>query len=143
MRHSERRMAMLATLRAHLGEKVSIEPAILEAHGEDQSYPGLHPPLAVVFAESVEDVQAVLAWCRENQMPVIPYGAGSSLEGQITALLPAVSLDLSRMNRVLEIRPDDFLVVVEPGVTRESLQHALRDTGLFFPVDPGADATLG
>ncbi len=134
---------MIATLKARLGEKVSDDPAILEVHGKDASYPKVVPPLAVVFAESREDVQEVLAWCRENHTPVIPYGSGSSLEGQIIPHIPAVSLDFSRMNRVLEIRPEDFLVAVEPGITRQALENALRDTGLFFPVDPGANASLG
>src|SRR5215469_8221509 len=134
---------MLATLKDQFGEKVSFDPAILEAHGRDRSYPAVQPPEAVVFAESVEDVQQMLAWCRTQHMPLIPYGSGSSLEGQIIPHIPAVSLDFSRMNRVLEIRPEDFLVAVEPGITRERLENELRDTGLFFPVDPGANATLG
>lgn len=133
---------MLATLKARLGEKVSDDLAILEIHGKDASYPQVIPPLAVVFAESLEDVQQVLSWCRENHTPLIPYGSGSSLEGQIIPSVPAISLDFSRMNHVLEIRPEDFLAVVEPGVTRESLAMALQDSGLFFPVDPGANASL-
>lgn len=134
---------MTVTLQNLLGEKVSLDPAILEAHGHDSSYPEMHPPEAVIFAESVEDVQKVLAWCRKHQMPLIPFGAGSSLEGQVTPQAPAVSLDFSRMNHILEVRPQDFLVAVEPGVTREELNRALQDSGLFFPVDPGANASLG
>src|SRR5260221_3785760 len=76
-------------------------------------------------------------------MPLIPFGAGSSLEGHVTPIAPAISLDFSRMNRVLDMRPQDFLVTVEPGVTREQLDRALQDSGLFFPVDPGANASLG
>jgi D-lactate dehydrogenase (cytochrome) len=134
---------MIATLIDLLGEKVSFDPTILEAHGKDTSYPEVHPPEAVVFAESVEDVLKVLAWCHNHQTPVIPFGTGSSLEGHITPISPAISLDFSRMNRILEVYPQDFLVAVEPGVRREELNHALRETGLFFPVDPGANATLG
>jgi D-lactate dehydrogenase (cytochrome) len=134
---------MIETLKARLGEKVITDPAVLEAHGKDTLYPEVYPALAVVFAESVEDVRSVLAWSRENSTPVIPFGAGSSLEGNITPQSPVISLDLSRMNRVLEVRPEDFLVVVEPGVTREALSARLRDHGLFFPVDPGANASLG
>jgi len=134
---------MIATLQDQFGEKVSFDPAILEAHGRDSSYPVIQPPEAVVFAESVEDVQKVLAWCRANRMPLIPFGAGSSLEGHVTPISPVISLDFSRMKRVLDIRPQDFLVTVEPGITREELDSALQDTGLFFPVDPGANATLG
>lgn len=134
---------MLTTLKALLGEKVSTNPTVLTAHGQDKSYPEIYPPLAVVYAESVKDVQDVLHWCREHHTPVIPFGAGSSLEGQLTPQTPVVSLDLSRMNRVIDVRPEDFLVTVEPGVTREALHAALHNTGLFFPVDPGANASLG
>jgi len=134
---------MIETLKARLREKVTTDPALLEAHGKDTLYPEVYPALAVVFAESVEDVRSVLAWARENLTAVIPFGAGSSLEGNITPQSPAISLDLSRMNQVLEVRPQDFLVVVEPGVTREALNIALHDYGLFFPVDPGANASLG
>jgi D-lactate dehydrogenase (cytochrome) len=134
---------MIATLQDLFGEKVSIDPTILEVHGKDTSYPEVRPPEAVVFAESVEDVLKVLAWCREHRIPAIPFGIGSSLEGHITPNSPAISLDCSRMNRILEVYPQDFLVNVESGVRREELNHALHDFGLFFPVDPGANATLG
>src|SRR5579885_1053119 len=134
---------MLATLQKRLGAKVVVDPAVLEAHGQDKNYPQVFPPLAVVFAESVADVQETLSWAREMQVPVIAYGAGSSLEGQLTPQQPVISLDLSRMKRVLSVRPADFLVEVEPGVTREELNAAIAETGLFFPVDPGANATLG
>src|SRR5579885_3366109 len=139
----QRRVPMIATLKARLGEKVSDDPAILESHGKDASYPRMIPPLAVVYAGSLEDVQETLAWCRENHIPLIPYGSGSSLEGQIIPHVPAITLDFSRMKRVLEIRAEDFLAVVEPGITREELEKELQDTGLFFPVDPGANASLG
>lgn len=134
---------MLAMLQERLGVKVVTDPTVLATHGQDKNYPQVYPPLAVVFAEQVEDVREALAWSREAGIPVIPYGAGSSFEGQLTPQGPALSLDLSRMNRVLSIRPADFLVEVEPGVTREALNAAIQDIGLFFPVDPGANATLG
>lgn len=134
---------MLTQLQERLGTKVVTDPAVLEAHGQDKSYPQVYPPVAVVFAESVADVQAALAWARAENMPVIPYGGGSSLEGQLTPQGPALSLDVSRMKRILSIRPADFLVEVEPGITREDLNAALEEAGLFFPVDPGANATLG
>src|SRR6266849_1820449 len=134
---------MLATLKDYFGEKVSFDPAILEAHGRDSSYPAVQPPEAVVFAESVEDVQKILAWCRTQHMPLIPFGAGSSLEGHVTPIAPAITLDFSKMNHILDVYPQDFLVAVEPGVTREQLDRALQDIGLFFPVDPGANASLG
>ncbi|HWE60540.1 MAG TPA: FAD-binding oxidoreductase [Chloroflexota bacterium] len=134
---------MLATLKAALGEKVSTSLSVLEAHGRDENYPEAHAPLAVVFAESVSDVQTALAWARERHIPIIPFGVGSSLEGHLVPQGPAISLDLSRMNHIVAIRAADFLVTVEPGLTRTALNAALRDRGLFFPVDPGADASLG
>ncbi|AEB12706.1 FAD-binding oxidoreductase [Marinithermus hydrothermalis] len=136
---------MLAgTLRQVLGEaKVSTSPSVLEAHGRDEGYPEVRPPLAVVFAETVADVQAVLEVARREGVPVIPFGAGTSLEGALVPQGPAISLDLSRMNQILEVRPEDFVAVVEPGVTRKRLNERLRREGLFFPVDPGADASLG
>lgn len=134
---------MLAKLQERMGAKVVLEPAVLDAHGQDRNYPQVYPPLAVVFAESVEDVREALSWAREAGVAVIPYGAGSSLEGQLTPQGPTLSLDLSRMKRVLSVRPGDFLVEVEAGLTREELNAAIRETGLFFPVDPGANATLG
>src|SRR5713101_6357470 len=134
---------MIATLKDLFGEKVSFDPTILEIHGKDTSYPEVLSPEAVVFAESVEDVLKVLAWCYEHRTPVIPFGVGSSLEGHITPISRAISLDCSRMNHIIEVYPQDFLVAVEPGVRREELNHTLRDFGLFFPVDPGANATLG
>jgi D-lactate dehydrogenase (cytochrome) len=134
---------MLASLQERLGAKVVLEPAILTQHGQDRNYPEIYPPVAVVFAENIEDIRAALTWARETNTPVIPYGAGSSLEGSLTPQSPVLSLDLSRMKRLLEVRPADFLVEVEPGLTREELNAALKETGLFFPVDPGANATLG
>ena len=112
-------------------------------HGKDEGYPEARPVLAVVYPEGVEDVQKALQWARAWGVAVIPFGAGTSLEGHLYPVREAISLDLSRMNRVLEVRPQDFLCVVEPGLTRKALNEALKGTGLFFPVDPGADATLG
>lgn len=134
---------MLATLQERLGAKVVVDPVVLEAHGQDRSYPRIYAPLAVVFAETVADIQEALRWAREVGVAVIPYGAGSSLEGQLTPQGPALSLDLSRMKRLLSLRPADFLVEIEPGLTREELNTAIKESGLFFPVDPGANATLG
>lgn len=134
---------MLSALQTLFGEKASINQSILETHGRDENFPGIHPPLAVVFADSVTDIQHALAWAREHQIAVIPFGAGTSFEGQLIPQGPAISLDLSRMNKIIEIRGPDFLVEIEPGVTREQLDKALRYHGLFFPVDPGSNATLG
>jgi D-lactate dehydrogenase (cytochrome) len=134
---------MVEHLKEILPARVSTSPADLNTHGKDESYPIHHPPMAVVWAENLADVQTTLAWAREYHTPVIPFGAGTSIEGHIIPQGPAISLDVSRMNRVLEIHPEDFMAVVEPGLTRKTLNEALKGTGLFFPVDPGADATLG
>jgi D-lactate dehydrogenase (cytochrome) len=126
--------------------QVSTSPSVLEQHGRDENYPEVRPPLAVAYAESKEDVQTVLEWCRTWRIPLIPFGAGTSLEGALVPArpdVPVLSLDLSRMNQVVSIQPDNFLAVVQPGITRSALNEALRYTGLFFPVDPGADASLG
>ncbi|MCS7067053.1 MAG: FAD-binding oxidoreductase [Meiothermus sp.] len=136
-------MVMLESLKHLLPQKVSTAPADLETHGKDESYPLRKPPLAVVFAESPADIQTTLAWARANHVPVVPFGAGTSIEGHVIPQGEALSLDVSRMNRILEVRPQDFMVVVEPGLTRKALNEALKGTGLFFPVDPGADASLG
>src|SRR5258708_8132544 len=134
---------MIATLKDLLGGKVSFDPWVLEAHGKDASYPEIHLPQAVVFAESVEDVLKVLAWCRQHHTPVIPFGSGSSLEGNIIPQAPAITLDFSKMNHILDVYPQDFLVAVEPGVNPEEINNPLHDTGLFFPVHPRANAPLG
>src|SRR5215471_3412988 len=126
--------------------QVSTSPSVLEQHGRDENFPEVRPPLAVAYVESKEDVQTVLEWCRTWHIPLIPYGAGTSLEGALVPArldVPILSLDLSRMNQVVSIQPDNFLAVVQPGITRTALNEALRYTGLFFPVDPGADASLG
>jgi D-lactate dehydrogenase (cytochrome) len=132
-----------ALLEALGPDRVSTVESVLDQHGGDEGYPERRRPLAVAFAESTEDVRATLAVARSHRVPVIPYGAGSSLEGALVPLHDAISLDLSRMNRVLDVRPQDFLAVVEPGLTHTALNRALRRYGLFFPVDPGADASLG
>jgi D-lactate dehydrogenase (cytochrome) len=126
--------------------QVSTSPSVLEQHGRDENFPEVRPPLAVAYAESREDVQTVLEWCRAQRVPLIPFGAGTSLEGALVPArpdVPVLSLDLSRMNKVVSIQPDNFLAVVQPGITRTALNEALRYTGMFFPVDPGADASLG
>ncbi|WP_299429322.1 FAD-binding oxidoreductase [uncultured Meiothermus sp.] len=134
---------MVESLKKILPQKVSTAPTDLEAHGKDESYPIHHPPMAVVYAENLSDIQTALAWTRKHHIPVIPFGAGTSLEGHVVPQGPAISLDVSGLNRVVQIHPEDFMAVVEPGLTRKSLNEALKGTGLFFPVDPGADASLG
>ncbi len=126
-----------------LGERLTRNAVIREQHGRGEAFPETHPPEAVAFPESTAETAAILRICHRHGVPVVPYGAGSSLEGHVAAIHGGVSLDLSRMDRILEIAAEDMNVRVEAGVTRKQLNHALRDTGLFFPVDPGADATLG
>lgn len=133
----------LEALHQALGNKVVMSKAVREQHANITTYLPNEPADAVVFAESVEDVQATLAICRVHHMPVIPYGTGTSLEGHVNAPRGGVCLDLSRMNRILAIHAEDLDCVIEPGVTRKRLNEDLRDQGLFFPIDPGADASLG
>ena len=135
--------AMLDALRARFGDRLSTAEAVRAHHGRDESAYDPMLPDAVVFAQTTEDVAAVAKLCFEHEIPLIPYGAGSSLEGHLLAVAGGVSLDLSQMNRVLSVHPEDLTVTVEPGVTRKQLNTEIRDTGLFFPIDPGADASIG
>lgn len=131
------------TLRNQMGALVSTSDAILSHHGQNESYFPVTLPDAVAFPSSTQDVQTIVRICAEHHCPIIPWGVGTSLEGHALASQGGLSLDMSRMNSVLEIHPEDMDVVVQPGVTREALNDDLRATGLFFPVDPGANATLG
>ena len=114
-----------------------------EQHGKDISFHEAHLPDAVVFAESAEEVQQIVQLCARHKTPIIAFGTGTSLEGHISAPNGGISLDLSRMNKVLTVNEADLDVVVQPGVTRKQLNEYIRATGLFFPIDPGADASLG
>ena len=135
--------ALLEALTAALGERVSTAQAVREHHGRDESPFDPVLPDAVVFAEHTEDVQTAVKLCAQYDVPVIAYGNGSSLEGHLLAVEGGVSIDLSRMNNVLSIHAEDLTATVQAGVSRKALNEALRDTGLFFPIDPGADASLG
>jgi D-lactate dehydrogenase (cytochrome) len=135
--------AMLEALKAHFGDRCSTALAVREQHGRDESPYDVPPPEAVVFCESTEDVAAVVKLADTHAVPVIPYGAGSSLEGHLLAVQGGVSIDLSRMNRVVALQAEDLTVTVQPGVTRTQLNNEIRHSGLFFPIDPGADASIG
>ncbi|TDP72486.1 FAD-binding oxidoreductase [Roseateles toxinivorans] len=134
---------MLEALKARFGERCSTALAVREQHGRDESPIDAPPPEAVVFAESNEDVAFVLKLAHAHAVPVIPYGVGSSLEGHLLAVQGGVSLDVSRMNKILRVNAEDLTVTVQAGVTRNQLNNEIRHSGLFFPIDPGADASLG
>jgi D-lactate dehydrogenase (cytochrome) len=135
--------SVLAELKALLGERVSTSAAVREHHGKDESYFPYAPPDAVVFPHTTEEVRDVVNICRRHRVPMIPFGVGTSLEGHILAVQGGVSIDLSQMNKVLAVHEEDLDAVVQAGVTRKQLNEHIKHTGLFFPVDPGADATLG
>lgn len=133
----------LAELAGLLGERFTTSLPIREAHGRDESWHPVIAPDAVVFAQSTEEVAAIVRICAAHNIPVIPFGTGTSLEGHISAPHGGVSLDMSGMNRILHVNAADLDVHLEAGVTRKALNVHLRDMGLFFPIDPGADASLG
>jgi D-lactate dehydrogenase (cytochrome) len=135
--------SVVLELKALLGERVSTSAAVREHHGKDESYFPYALPDAVVFPHSTEEVRDVVNICRRHHVPMIPYGVGTSLEGHILATSGGVSVDLSQMNQVLQVHEADLDAVVQAGVTRKQLNEHIKHTGLFFPVDPGADATLG
>ena len=135
--------ALQAELSQRFGTRFSAGESQRLQHGRDESVHQPMPPAAVVFAECTEEVSAVMALCAQYQVPLIPYGVGSSVEGHVLAVHGGISLDLSGMNQILAIHAEDGDAVVQAGVTREQLNLALKGTGLFFPIDPGANATLG
>ncbi|HXZ53667.1 MAG TPA: FAD-linked oxidase C-terminal domain-containing protein [Burkholderiales bacterium] len=134
---------VLDELQALLGERVTTSSGIREHHGKDESYFPYAAPDAVVFPHSTEEVRDVVDICRRHRVPMIPYGVGTSLEGHILAVNGGVTIDLAQMNRVLAVHEEDLDAVVQAGVTRKQLNEYIKHTGLFFPVDPGADATIG
>jgi D-lactate dehydrogenase (cytochrome) len=137
------RDAAIAEIKVLVGDRLSTAKAVREQHGRDESYHAPAPPDAVAFAHSTDEVSAIVKICARHKVPVIPYGTGTSLEGHVAALRGGVCIDVSQMNRVIEVNAEDLDVRLQPGVTRKQLNEYLRDTGLFFPIDPGADASLG
>jgi D-lactate dehydrogenase (cytochrome) len=139
----ERVDAAIRDLRALMGEQLSTAAAVREQHGHDEGHlPGALPD-AVVFPASTAEVVQIVRACARRRVPMMAFGTGTGMEGNVCALNGGVCLDLSRMNRIVQVNEEDLDVVVEPGVTRKQLNEHLRDTGLFFPIDPGADASLG
>jgi D-lactate dehydrogenase (cytochrome) len=135
--------ALLERLRAAVGERLQVGEAIRLEHGRSETHFAPMPPDAVVFAESTDEVAAVARLCSGAGVPLIPFGAGTSVEGNTLAVRGGISLDLSRMDRIVAVNAEDFDCTVEAGVRREQLNEYLRDQGLFFPIDPGANATIG
>ena len=136
--------ALIDALKARFKERCSTALVVREQHGRDESaFAPVPPPSAVVFAESTQDVADAVKLASQYSVPVIPFGIGSSLEGHLLAVQGGISIDVSRMNQVLSINAEDLTVTVQPGVTRKQVNEAVKSTGLFFPIDPGADATLG
>ncbi|MBK9574622.1 MAG: FAD-binding protein [Rhodoferax sp.] len=133
----------IEALKARFGERCSTALVVREQHGRDESSFEAPPPAAVVFAESTADVAMAVKLAAAHQVPVIPFGVGSSLEGHLLAVQGGISIDVSRMNRVLSVNAEDLTVTVQPGVTRKQLNDEVKSTGLFFPIDPGADASVG
>ena len=134
---------LIDELHALLGERLSLSASVREQHGKDESFHHPQSPTAVAFAQSTEEVSEIVKRCAKYKAPIIPFGTGTSLEGHVAALYGGVCIDVSQMKEVLRVSPEDLDCTVQAGVTRKQLNEYLRDTGLFFPIDPGADASLG
>lgn len=147
--HAERRLRLNEPMRAALLElipdeaRVSTSPSVLDQHARDFTHHAPHAPDVVVFPQSTDEVAAVLRYANAERIPVVPYGAGSSLEGHTIPVRGGISLDLTRMDAIVAVEPANLTAVVQAGVTRNTLNAKTQPHGLFFPVDPGADATLG
>lgn len=135
--------AVVGILKQRLGDRLQTGQAIRDQHGHTTTWIETQAPDAVAFPETTAEVADIVRVCAEHRVPVIPYGTGTSLEGHVNAPAGGITIDLSRMNRVLAVHPEDLDCRVQPGVTRKMLNEHLRDQGLFFPIDPGADASLG
>jgi D-lactate dehydrogenase (cytochrome) len=137
------REAAIASLQELLGDRLSNAASAREQHGGDAPYHPCVPPDAVAFAQSTEEVSEIVKLCAGHRVPIIPFGAGTGLEGNVVALRGGVCIDVSRMNRILQVSTGDLDATVQAGVTHEQLNQHLRDTGLFFSVDPGANSSIG
>jgi D-lactate dehydrogenase (cytochrome) len=135
--------ALIDALKVRFGTNCSTAMAIRQHHGKDESSYDIPPPDAVVFAENTKDVADAVTLAAQYKVPVIPFGVGSSLEGHVLAVQGGISIDMGRMNKVLSINAEDLTVTVQAGVCRKQLNDEIKSTGLFFPIDPGADATIG
>src|SRR5512135_2426471 len=134
---------VIAALAAQFGNRLVTSQAVREQHAHTTTWLDNQPPDAVVFPQTTDDVQQIVRLCAAERVPVVAFGTGTSLEGQVNAPRGGISLDFRDMNRVLAVHAEDLDCVVEPGITRKQLNEHLRDQGLFFPIDPGADASLG
>ncbi|MDG1470941.1 MAG: FAD-linked oxidase C-terminal domain-containing protein [Ascidiaceihabitans sp.] len=135
--------SVLGVLKQQFGERFQTGASVREQHGHTTTWLTNQSPDAVVFPKSQDDVAAIIKVCATHKVPVIPFGTGTSLEGHVNAPAGGISVDVSEMNAIVSVHPDDLSCVVQPGVTREQLNTYLRDKGLFFPIDPGANASLG
>ena len=133
----------IEALAARFGNRLVTSQAVRDQHAHTTTWLAPQPPDAVVMAQETADIQDVVRICARHRVPVIAFGTGTSPEGQINAPAGGISIDLRDMNRVLEVHAEDLDCVIEPGVTRKALNEHLRDQGVFFPIDPGADASLG
>ena len=137
------RDTVIGILKQRFGDQFTTSDAIRERHGKGESYHDTAAPDGVFFPNTTKEVADAVSICADHKFPVIPFGVGTALEGHIAALRGGLCIDMSMMNAVLEVNPEDLDVTVQAGVTRKQLNEHLRDTGLFFPIDPGADATIG
>ena len=133
----------IADLKIRFGQQLSTNTAVCEQHGHTMTWLANQPPDAVLTVQDKQDVAAAVEICNQHHMPVIAFGIGSSLEGQLNAPFGGLCIDMHAMDAILQVNNEDLTVTVQPGVTREQLNHYLRDTGLFFPIDPGANASIG
>ncbi|ACM37038.1 MULTISPECIES: FAD-binding oxidoreductase [Rhizobium/Agrobacterium group] len=143
IRNEEGISTVLDLLKQSFGERFQTGQSFREQHAHTTTYLPAQLPDGVVFVESAEDVKTVVRTCAQHKVPMVPFGVGSSLEGQVNAAHGGISIDFTRMDKVLEVNAEDLDCTVQPGVTREALNTYLRDTGLFFPIDPGANASIG